>query len=160
MPKPPDSQCVPPTNRRRRRSIFDLTPENRALLCPYVGTEGLTCPGDPNTSTRSSTSVNSYYLREDSNGLIRLPRGVGTAFDISTGRLTFPAFSWTFEDGTRWQEHLSSRIFLIPSETILEPTYIKTNVQHRDEEIYHVFDKALVSHVFLFIIHSCTYLID
>ena len=145
MPKPPSSRCVPPV-RRRRRSIFELTAESRALLCPFVGPEGLTCSDVRGVSARSQASVNHYGLQKpDSNGFIQLSRGVGIAFDLSTGRLTFPAFSWTFEGGTRWQEHRSKRIFLIPVETELDPIYTTNPSEYRDEEIYRKFNKDSVS---------------
>ena len=95
-------------------SRFQFTEEARAVLCPFVGTEGLRCfdEGPMNTS-RGSSSFD--YLK--------LPRGVGITVDRSNGQIKAPAIQLTYRpNGTNlWTDGFTSYMLVTFNEATLGP---------------------------------------
>ncbi|CAF3361612.1 unnamed protein product [Rotaria sp. Silwood2] len=93
-------------------SQFEFTEDARAALCPFVGTEGMTCfDGEP---------VKRYGRQYDI-GSLKLPRGVGISVDRNTGRLMALAVQLTYPpEGSRtWTDGFTGEIFDIFNEAIL-----------------------------------------
>lgn len=93
-------------------SIFQLNEEARAALCPFVGTEGMTCFHE--TSLRQGErKVQSEFLK--------LPCGVGISVDRATGQLMVPVIELTYaSQGTRaWTDGHTGEIFDVFNEVSL-----------------------------------------
>jgi hypothetical protein len=125
---------------RRRRSLSDLLVRARAALCPYVSPEGLSCDQGPIASKDSKTRQ--QLKASDS---IPLPRGVGLSFDLTTGRLKFPALTWVIDDQAKqWQDNFSSRTFLVPNHVTLVPVFKDTSISVNGEAVYRTYSNSLV----------------
>ena len=96
------------------RLRFYLTREARDALCPFVGTEGMTCfDGSKPKSSGKFFSIN--YLK--------LPVGVGISVDRSNGRLKAPAVHLTYAPkGSRlWTDGFTGDMFDTFNEVMLAP---------------------------------------
>ncbi|UJR20157.1 hypothetical protein I4U23_023289 [Adineta vaga] len=96
VPDPPPSTC--PTSKRKRSTMFEITPEARAALCPYSSYTGITCPG----------TTPSFFLsgRQDTGGSSRMLRSVGMGLDIANGDIRFMALNLTYDE---------SKLSIVPS---------------------------------------------
>ncbi|CAF1593368.1 unnamed protein product, partial [Didymodactylos carnosus] len=92
----------------------------RSVLCPIVGYYGSFCPG----STRKLPSS----VKNDE--IPKLPVGVGTTIDLSTGKLMLPAFNLTYHARKKWIDPKSQQTYIIPDE--IELTDVPDNNENNN----------------------------
>ena len=116
-----------------KTSRFQLSKEAEDALCPFVGIEGMRCFG--NTIKQRSRSLFNFTNA-------KLPRGVGTSVDRSTGQLKAPAVKLTYVNGgwRTWTDGFSGTMFDLFNEVrIASPTRV---VQAYDKARVRIFHNA------------------
>ncbi|CAF3629212.1 unnamed protein product [Rotaria sp. Silwood1] len=114
-PSLPQLDCSPMSQRKKRNiattteSLFDLT-KAMEELCPVVGFYGNYCLG------RSKNVTDRQLLSKAASSISDLPRGVGIAIDISTGKLYLPAFETSKTNSSIWTDPISRQSLRVPPE--------------------------------------------
>ncbi|CAF4029862.1 unnamed protein product, partial [Rotaria sp. Silwood1] len=117
----PKLECSVAQLRKKRAMstspLFNLIAA-RKDLCPIVGYNGKFCPGENNKLSKISVEYNARQLPS----ILPLPRGVGVAIDITTGKLLLPALEFSKDGNTTWQ--INDQSFHVPPEVnVTRPFY-------------------------------------
>lgn len=104
-----DSQSSEPVS-----SLFRLTEEARATMCPFLGFEGMRC-FDNDHVKRTNRQLDSSFMK--------LPRGVGMSVDQSTGEIKALPVHLTYpEEGSHiWTDGFTGDMYDMINEAKLRP---------------------------------------
>ncbi|KAL4499398.1 hypothetical protein ABPG73_008948 [Tetrahymena malaccensis] len=125
-----------------QRQLFQLLTQSvseEAIqeLCPFPGYQGSYCvgvSGQPDAQAyigrRTAQSVKTSKVTQK---IYKMPQGIGSSFDITTGNLKLPAVQLTYQqepsDQQIWKDDASGNQFIIADETDIELVQLQPDVK-------------------------------